>query len=58
MSKVANSMERNFGLSLQEMPRTGTERSYQRRATERAIQILEQDKIIKPGTLSMADFKR
>ena len=57
MSKVANSMERNFGLSLQEMPRTGTERSYQRRATERAIKILEQDKIIKPGTLSMADFQ-
>ena len=57
MSKVANSMERNFGLSLQETPRGGKERSFQRRLTERAIKILEEDKIIKPGSLSVADYQ-
>ena len=57
MSLVANRMDKNFGESLQETPRTGTERSYMRDASRRAIKILEEDNIIKPGTLTMADFQ-
>ena len=57
MSKVANRMVRNFAETLDDSPRGPLERSYMRSAVDRAIKILEQDKIVEPNSLTVADFQ-
>jgi len=57
LSRESSNMINNFFGPILEMPDSGGHRNYMRRASKRAIEILENTKVIGKGQLTTADFQ-
>jgi len=57
LSRESSNMINNFFGPILEMPDSGGHRNYMRRASKRAIEILENTKVIDKGQLTTADFQ-
>jgi len=57
LSRESSNMINNFFGPILEMPDSGGHRNYMRRASKKAIEILEKTKVIDKGQLTTADFQ-
>ena len=57
LSRESSNMINNFFGPMMEMPDSGGHRNYMRKASRRAIEILEDTKVVDKGQLTTADFQ-